>query len=99
MAAFSTIALVIGAAAAVGGAYTSYEAGKDQKDANEKAQRAAQAAQAEQAALAADEEKAAALKLKDQQARLVRGKQGRGGLLFGSELGVQDDDKASTLGG
>lgn len=97
MAAISTIALVVGAAAAVGGAYTAYAAGEDQKDANAKAEAAARKAQDEQAALAAEEEKAAALKLKDQQARLVRGKQGRGGLLFGSELGVQDD-KASTLG-
>ena len=51
--------------------------------------------------IAAEEEAAAAEKLKEQQARLVRGRQGRGGLLFGSELGVQDgtEDKATTLGG
>ena len=93
----ATTALVIAAIAGVASAGVSYQAGEDQKKANDEARRNAEAAQAEQAALAAEEEKAAALKLKDQQARLVRGKQGRGGLLFGSELGVQDD-KATTLG-
>ncbi len=96
-----TIAAVTVAAASVYSAYETREARKDQEDANAKAEAAAKKVQDEQAALAAEEEAAAAEALKEQQARLIRGRQGRGGLLFGSELGTEDstDNKASTLGG
>lgn len=97
-----TAALVVTAGAAAYSAVEAKKARKDQASANAKAEKRAQEAQDAQAELAAEEEATAAEKLKDQQARLVRGRQGRGGLLFGSELGVQDgtdDAKASTLGG
>ena len=65
------------------------------------AEEEARKAQAEQAALAAKEEKKASERLQDQQKRLLRGKAGRTGLLFGSELGVQGTEQgtAQTLGG
>ncbi len=83
-------------------AYSASEARKSRESqaaAQAKAEAEARRVQEEQAALASEEEAAAAEKLKEQQARLIRGRKGRGGLLFGSELGVEETDKAATLGG
>ena len=76
------------------------DARKAQEAAAAKAEAAAKAAQQQQQQLAAEEAAAADLKLEEQRARILKGKQGRGGLLFGGELGVSGDDttKAKTLG-
>ena len=96
MAAISTVALVIGAAAAVGGVVISEEARKDAKAATARSEASAREAQAEQEAVALSEKKAADTKLEEQRARILKGQQGRGGLLFGSELGVTDEATTKT---
>jgi len=81
--------------AALGGvaAFSSYKAGKEQKKALEAQEEEARLAQEEQEALALKEEKAAALKVKEGQKRLIKGAS-RGGLLYGSELGVEEKTQA-----
>lgn len=93
----ATSAAVVGAGAAAYGAKASHDARKAQAQANKKAEKAAIEAQAQQEALAAEEQATADLKLEEQRARIVKGKQGRRGLLFGSELGVEDG-KSKKLG-
>jgi len=95
------VELIVGAltaAAGVAGAVTSYKAGEAQEDALKKQQKEAEKAQAKQEALAIKEKKASDLQLKEGQQRLLKGATGRGGLLYGSELGT-GDAQATTLGG
>lgn len=92
-----TALAIAGAVAATAGAVSAYQAGEDQEDALKAQRRAAEKAQADQKALADKEKKAADLKAKDAQQRLLKGATGGGGLLYGSELGVTDD-KTDTLG-
>lgn len=96
MAALTTVALVVGATAAVGGVAVSAKAASEQKKATARSEEEARKVQAEQEALALSEKKAADTKLEEQRTRILKGQQGRGGLLFGSELGVTDEDTTKT---
>jgi len=97
MAAATTIALGVAAGASVFAAYESEKARVEQVKASKKGRRSARSAQAEQTELAQKEEIAANKKLKEQQARLLKGTQGRSGLLFGTEKGTEQPLK-QTLG-
>ena len=102
MAALSTIALVtaatVAAGATVSSAIEAKKAGKEQKAATKKAEATALAETKKQEALALSEKKKADTKLEEQRARILKGQTGKGGLLFGSELGVEDEAKKLTLG-
>ena len=67
-------------------------------EANKKSEAAAIAAQKKQETFAQSEKKKADTKLEEQRSRILKGQQGKGGLLFGSELGVTGDTKKQTLG-
>lgn len=97
-----TGAYIVLAAAAAYGARETHVARKEQKAATEKAEKEARGIQAEEEALALKEEKTASEKLRRQQQRLLKGKSGRTGLLFGTELGATESNgepTAQTLGG
>ena len=91
-----TAAVVVTAGASIYGAVEAHKQGKRQERATKRSETAAATAQAEQEAFALEEKKVADTKLEEQRARILKGQQGRGGLLFGSELGTQD--KKQTLG-
>lgn len=93
-----TAAVVLTAGAATYNASESRNARKDQQAANAKAEKRAVEAQEELAALAVAEKETADMKIEEQRARMLKGKRGRSGLLFGNELGVQPA-KTKTLGG
>ena len=91
-------AAVVTAVAATYSAYQAEEGRKDTKAANKRTEARAVEAQQEQEALAEVEQQEADVKLEEQRARILKGQKGRGGLLFGSELGVTDETTKTTLG-
>lgn len=96
------------AAAVVSAGATAYsvteqqKARKDQAAAQAKAEAEAKRVQDEQAAFAAKEKADAEAALAAEQQSAAKKRSGRGGLLFGGELGVQptteDENKRTTLG-
>ena len=88
---------VIAAAGTTATTIEQRKARKAQQKALDNSERMARESQAEQESLALQEKKTASSKLRDQQQRLLRASTGRGGLLFGSETGVQTPT-TSTLG-
>lgn len=90
--------LVVSAAAQTYTAVETKKAGKEQKEATKKAEATALAETKKQEALALSEKKKADTKLEEQRARILKGQTNKGGLLFGSELGVDDETKKTTLG-
>ena len=91
---------VIGAGATAYSAVQQRDALKDQKKAQEKAAADQRRVQEEAAAQAAKEKAEAEAALKAQQDSLKAAQDarrgGRGGLLFGSELGVTDESQTAT---
>ena len=69
---------------------------EEQEKATKRAENRAIEAQQEQEAVALEEQTASDKKLEEARARIVKGRQGRGGLLFGSELGTEN--LKTTLG-
>ena len=102
MAAVSTVVLATAATLAAGATISSAvearKAGKLQEHISKQTEAVAKANQKKQEALALKEKKAADTKLEEQRARILKGQTGKGGLLFGSELGVEDETKKTTLG-
>ena len=97
----TAIATTVAGAATVAGAVEAKKSGKEQKEATKRAEATALAATKKQEKLALAEKKAADTKLEEQRARILKGQTRKGGLLFGSELGVANNEdfvKKTTLG-
>jgi hypothetical protein len=94
-----TAAVVVTGIAAGAGAVEARKSRKQAKSQAESAEAAARKVTEEKAALAAEEKTAADKKLAEARARLLKKREGRTDLLFGSEKGVeQEDSTQSTLG-
>jgi len=93
-------ALVVSAVAGGAQAYTSYKSAKSQKKAYQAQEAAAKSEQEKQRKFAEEQKKAEAEKLRQANARLLKGRTNKGGLLFGSEVGTDQGQPqtTSTLG-